>query len=109
GIVGKKTSRLMAFSALMMPVIGTLAMAEDDSGQAVIAEIIVTAQKRSENIQDVPISITAVTRDQLINAGVTDTSQLSKLVPGFTYQQSSYGTPVYTIRGIGFYDTSVGI
>jgi len=107
--VGKATSRFVALSALMMPVVGTVAMAEDDSGQAVIAEIIVTAQKRSENIQDVPISITAVTRDQLINAGVTDTSQLSKLVPGFTYQQSSYGTPVYTIRGIGFYDTSVGI
>ena len=30
------------------------------------------------------------------------------MVPGFTFQQSNYGTPVFTIRGVGFYDTSIG-
>jgi outer membrane receptor protein involved in Fe transport len=74
-----------------------------------LIEVVVTAQKRSERLQDVPISITAVTGEQLVDAGVTDTSQLTKVVPGFAYQQSSYGTPIYSIRGIGFYDTSVGI
>src|SRR3546814_20305482 len=38
---------------------------------------------------------------------ITETAQLAKLVPGFTYQQSNYGNPVFAIRGIGFVDNSV--
>ena len=72
-----------------------------------VEEIIVTAQKREEKLSDVPLSITAATGDQLANRGITDTSQLSKIVPGFTFQQSSYGTPVFAIRGIGFFDNSI--
>lgn len=80
------------------------AESQEDSG-----EIVVTAQKRSELLRDVPISITAATGEQLTNAGVTDTSQLSRIVPGFTFQRSSYGAPIFTIRGVGFYDTAVGV
>ena len=74
-----------------------------DSG---VADIIVTAQKRSERLSSVPMSITAATGDQLLKAGVADPSQLIKIVPGFTYQLSQYGTPVFGIRGISFFDTS---
>lgn len=70
-------------------------------------DIIVTAQKRSERLIDVPMSVTAATGEQLAKQGITDTSQLAKLVPGFTYQQSNYGNPVFAIRGIGFVDNSV--
>lgn len=75
-------------------------------GSDAIPDIVVTAQKRSERINDVPLSITAATGGELAKAGVTDTSQLAKIVPGFTYQLSTYGTPVYGLRGISFYDTS---
>ena len=78
----------------------------DDTVPNVLGEIIVTAQKRSERINDVPLSITAATGDDLAKVGITDTSQLVKIVPGFTYQLSPYGTPVYGLRGISFYDTS---
>jgi outer membrane receptor protein involved in Fe transport len=71
-----------------------------------LQEIIVTAEKRSQRINDVPLSITAATGAELEKAGVTDPSQLTKIVPGFTYQLSTYGTPVYGLRGISFYDTS---
>jgi iron complex outermembrane receptor protein len=71
-----------------------------------VGDIIVTAQKRSERINDVPLSITAATSEDLAKVGVTDTSQLVKIVPGFTYQLSPYGTPVYGLRGISFFDTS---
>jgi outer membrane receptor protein involved in Fe transport len=83
------------------------ALAQDSSQAAAIEEIIVTAQKRTERLADVPMSITAATGDQLVKQGITDTSQLGKLVPGFTYQQSNYGNPVFAIRGIGFIDNSV--
>jgi iron complex outermembrane recepter protein len=72
-----------------------------------LGEIIVTAQKRSESINDVGMTISAVTGDALIAHGVTDTSQLSAVVPGFTYTQTGYLTPVYTIRGVGFQDNTL--
>src|SRR5213079_580951 len=58
---------------------------------------------------DVPLSITAATADQLAKAGVNNPADLEKVVPGFTYQPSSFGTPVFTIRGIGFFDTAVAV
>ncbi len=65
-------------------------------------EIVVTAQKRSENITDVPISVTAVSAETLAARGVTDTSELAKVIPGFVYQSSTFGSPIYYIRGVGF-------
>jgi len=72
-----------------------------------LEEVVVTAQKRSESINSVPMSITAISGDQLQALGVSDMSQLAKTVPGFAYADSSYGTPIYFIRGIGFFDTSL--
>lgn len=74
-----------------------------------LSEIVVTAQRRSEKLSDVPLSITAASADQLKAIGVQGPKDLEKLVPGFTYQLSSYGQPVYTIRGVGFLDTALGI
>lgn len=81
--------------------------AQDESDVAPLEQVIVTAQKRSENINDVPMAITAVSGDQLLKQGITSPIDLEKVVPSFTYQQSSYGTPIFTIRGVGFYDTSI--
>jgi iron complex outermembrane recepter protein len=72
-----------------------------------IGEIIVTAQKRSESINDVPISITAVTGDALTERGISDPADLTNIVAGFNFAKSNYGTPVYSLRGVGFYDTSL--
>jgi iron complex outermembrane receptor protein len=73
-----------------------------------IPEIIVTAQKRSEDIRNVPVAITTATGQQLLDEGITNTSELTKLVPSFTYRTSDYGTPVFAIRGVGFDDFSLG-
>ena len=79
----------------------------DDHNAVSLQEIIVTAQKRSERMSDVPLSITAATGEQLAKAGVDSPNELTKVVPGFTYQPSNYGPPVYSIRGVGFFDNSV--
>ena len=73
---------------------------------ALIEEIVVTAQKREESINEVPIAISAFSGEQLNALGVTDTRDLSTLVPGFTYADSGYATPIYTLRGIGFNDAT---
>jgi iron complex outermembrane receptor protein len=78
------------------------------AGTGELTEIIVTAEKRSERLMDVPMSITAETGEQLKKLGITQVADLADVVPGFTYQPANYGTPIYAIRGIGFNDTSVG-
>jgi len=87
----------------------TAQSARDPANTEETGEIIVTAQKRSERISDVPMSISAATGDQLTQRGVTQVADLGKVVPGFTFQPSNYGTPVYSIRGIGFFDQAVAV
>ena len=72
-------------------------------------EIVVTAQKRSERLSDVPLSINAATGDTLKQHNINAPRDLEKIVPGFTFAESAYGAPIYTIRGIGFYDESIAI
>lgn len=72
-----------------------------------IADIIVTAQKRSESANTVPMSITASSGDELQSRGVTSVEGLVKVVPGFNAIDSGYGTPVYFLRGVGFFDVSL--
>jgi iron complex outermembrane receptor protein len=80
---------------------------EDVPETSGINDIIVTATKRSESLNSVPMSITAASGDQLQQAGITDIAGLAKIVPGFAAIDSSYGTPVYFIRGVGFYEQSI--
>ena len=91
-------------SAALAMAIASGAMADE-----VLEEVTVTAQKRTERLSDVPLSITAATGDQLARQGITDATDLERIVPGFSYQQSTYGPPVFAIRGIGVYDTFVGM
>ena len=73
----------------------------DDQGAS--GEIIVTATKRAESVNDVPMSIVAASGDALAAAGVDGADDLAKIVPGFVFTQSAYSTPVYSLRGVGFY------
>ena len=80
-----------------------------EGGSGAIAEVIVTAQKRAERLSDVPLSLTAASGDTLKELGVSSAADLAKVVPGFTFAKSAYGAPIFTIRGIGFYDEAIAI
>lgn len=95
-------------TALSVPAFAQSAQAGDET-EIGAGEIIVTAQKRSERLSDVPVSITAATGAQLANAGVSAPSDLVKIVPGFTYRPSDYGTPVFYVRGVGFNDVAIAV
>ncbi len=72
------------------------APAEEEAG---ISDIIVTAQRREENSQNVPISVSSFNAEQLAERGTTDVSRLEGLVPGFTFGRSgSDARP--SIRGV---------
>ncbi len=64
-----------------------------------IEEVVVTARKREESMQNVPIAITAFSGDQLRNAGVTNIKTLGLQVPGLQIDEAS--TAQIWIRGIG--------
>ena len=80
-----------------------------DSGIGV-EELVVTAQKRAENIQDVPISMTALTSQFIEDSGLTDVFQMSQYVPNFEINEltDSRGTAI-RIRGIGSDGVNAGI
>jgi len=69
-------------------------------------EIVVTAQRREQSIQDVPISVTAVTGDFLENIGAVDITDIQKLTPNTTIEaaRGSNSTLIAFIRGVGQQD-----
>jgi len=72
-----------------------------------LEEIVVTAQKRAESAQDVPISIVAITGDQLAKVGQTDFMSIAGRTPTLQYSQAGGESQIY-IRGIGSNLLAVG-
>ena len=66
---------------------------------AVLDEIIVTSQQRAESLQDVSVSVAAVTAEKMSDAGVVDLQGLAEYVPNFTINETGISTTI-TIRGI---------
>jgi iron complex outermembrane receptor protein len=62
--------------------------------------IVVTAQKREQNIRDVPITITATSGERMRELGVADLDELAFFVPGLNVQEQSANNPGIVIRGI---------
>jgi outer membrane receptor protein involved in Fe transport len=84
--------------ALLMGVTNVKA-AEGDAG--VIAEIIVTAQKRSESVQDVPVSVSAFAEEQLTRVHATQLQDYAAYMPGINISNGgSPGQTSITLRGI---------
>ena len=78
---------------------------QPDSTQSVaprgLDEVVVTAQKRQENVQTIPIAITAVSGSSLAERQVNSVSTLSSVVPNMTFGTDG-GSARISIRGIGF-------
>jgi iron complex outermembrane recepter protein len=93
---------------------GTVSRAADapaaTAGRAELEEVIVTAQKREQNLQDVPIAVIALSRQQLQDAGVSNIKNLTELTPGLTVTSTtSENSTTARIRGIGTVGDNVGL
>nr|WP_100169208.1 TonB-dependent receptor [Microbulbifer agarilyticus] len=75
---------------------------------AEIEEVVVTAQKRAENLQDVPIAISAFTGDSMKAMGVKNLTDLGKFTPGVEMNNDTPLQPTYSVRGIETGDFTVG-
>jgi iron complex outermembrane recepter protein len=80
---------------------GSAAAAAVNSAPATLEEITVTAQKRTQKLIDVPMSVTALDADALRRAGIQTMLDLSYAVPSLVVQDTGGGFQRYFIRGIG--------
>jgi len=79
--------------------------APQPQSDASIEEIVVTAQRRRENLQDVPITVQAFSAQALESSGVTNAADLARVVPGMTMPTSA-GYTLPHLRGVGI--TAIG-
>jgi len=89
------------------PITDTRPAVASQAPELAVGDIIVTAQKRTESINRVGMSITAASADDLTRRNVTDVAQLVKIAPGFNFSPSPFGQPVYSIRGVGLYESGL--
>src|SRR3546814_2134749 len=89
----QRTSLAAIAMAFAMPVQAQEAQSEG------LAEIIVTAEKREENLQSVPVSVTAMTGEALTATGISNVEDLQFFVPGVSITNDSMS--IINIRGIG--------
>lgn len=90
----------LTYASLMSVVFaGQIATASDidDNG---LAEVVVTAQRFTSTVQNTPISLTAVSGDQLDAAGITSISELAHEVPGLSMRTAGPGQTEYEARGL---------
>ena len=88
----------------------TLPLAPAAQDQGFLEEIIVTAQKREQNIQDIPVAVTALSGDELVEHGITDMFDLQQNAPALRVGQSQTATTAnFNIRGIGTSSQNFGL
>ncbi|HZH44975.1 MAG TPA: TonB-dependent receptor [Lysobacter sp.] len=86
------------------------AAGEEDEEPTTLSNIVVTAQKREEALQDVPVAITALPERLLQDSGVRDIKDMQVLVPGLTVTSTqSEAQTVARIRGIGTVGDNAGL
>jgi iron complex outermembrane recepter protein len=78
------------------------------SSESQLEEVVVTAQKRSENLQQVPIAITAVSAQQITQSALQTTADLQLVTPGLDIS-NSVGYPLLRIRGVGTSANAPGV
>lgn len=96
-------TRLAATASVLALTIAAPALAQTapDGGATAVDDIIVTAQKREEAIQDVPIAVSAFTAETLDAMSIEGGSELLRAIPNVSFSKSNFSGYNFAIRGIG--------
>ena len=89
------------------PSASTVPARDQPASDNALVEIVVTAEKREQSINKVGATIQAVTTSDLREQQISSLQDLALVVPGLQYANTNFSTPVYTLRGVGFYDSSL--
>jgi iron complex outermembrane receptor protein len=100
-----------AFAALALSLapcgaLAQQAVPERDEPLGAIEEIVITTQKRAQNLQDVPISVTAITGDEIAALGIGESVDIASQTPGLKigFPSGETNTPAIFLRGVGLND-----
>lgn len=107
-LLGHVSPVLLAMGLAVPAYAQTAPQAPATAEASVLDEVVVTANRREQAVNNVGLTIQAASGEELTQRGITGVADLAKLVPGFTFTQSIYSTPVFTLRGIGLYDATFG-
>ncbi len=92
-----------AFCTLLLPALMPAGQALAQEGA--IEEIVVTAQKREQSLQEVPIAISAFTGEDIDSLGTRNLEELTEYIPGAElFDDRGAGQPTWVIRGVGLAD-----
>src|SRR3954468_17283657 len=97
----QKPRALVTLSATAGLVFAGQVMAQTEEPATSLEEVVVTAQKRSENVQDVPIAIDAISGDTLREHRISTSDDLLKEVPNLSLKTASAVNSGFAIRGVG--------
>src|SRR5690349_18417592 len=89
-----------ALASVVAPRSYALDAAAADAGSGALQEVVVTARKREENLQDVPISIDVFTQKDLKNLGIVSLDDYAQKVPSISYISTGPGTQLFVMRGV---------
>lgn len=71
-------------------------------------EIVVTANKREQNLKDVGLAVSVLQGEAFKRRQINNLADIANAIPGLTFANSAENTPIYTLRGVSFYETSIG-
>ncbi len=100
-------AKLTLLAGVCAGAIATPAFAQDADPTPIGSEIVVTAQRSSERLQDVPIAVSAFNAEALDKQQIKNTSDLQLTLPNVTFTKTNFTSSSFTIRGIG--DLCVGV
>lgn len=95
---------LWTMAASQIALVPSLLAVNDAAEDSELNVLVVTAQKRQQSIQEIPIAVTAVDSDALEQFSITSSDEIADLVPNLNVSRSLNGTLNYFIRGIGMDD-----
>src|SRR4051812_16504896 len=106
-----QTFRLISASAAALSCVApSIAMSADDEAPLVLEQVTVTARKRNEYLQNIPVAATVVSTEKLDNYGLRSMEAIAASIPQLNIVRGSSGSgATISLRGIGSTFTSIGI
>ena len=98
--IAVKAPLTVAICLALSPVVFAQEQSATEEKKAILDSVTVTAQKKSENLQDVPISIQVLGNQELEENIVHDFEDYAKLIPSLTYQEGEGGSKTPYFRGV---------
>jgi len=103
----QKTTTATCLAAVVAAMCASTASAQssDQKAYSGIEEVIVTAQKREQSINEVGMTVNVFTGDLIRDLGISSAEDMARFTPGLQINEiAATGVPQYTIRGVGFQD-----